>query len=99
MRHQKADGQTARCLRTTCGGLLQSNSHGHIFEYSRVKFRDWYVSKVVFPFCPRLNFDADADVRSLAFLSRLSEALYASLFYSHLKCEAGIGIGSSSTPS
>ena len=39
--------------------------------------------------------DADADVRSLAFLSRLTEALHASPFSSHLKCETFTGIGTS----
>ena len=38
---------------------------------------------------------ADADVRSLAFLSRLTEALHASPFSSHLKCETFTGIGTS----
>jgi hypothetical protein len=41
---------------------------------------------------------ADADVRSLAFLSRLTEALHVSPFYSHLECGTVMGIGTSSTP-
>ena len=40
-------------------------------------------------------FGADADVRSLAFLSRLTKALHASPFSSHLKCETLTGIGTS----
>lgn len=40
------------------------------------------------------NLDgADADVRSLAFLSRLTSALHASPFCSYLKCETFTGIG------
>jgi hypothetical protein len=50
---------------------------------------------------PRLllerNLNADADVRSLAFLSRLTEALHASPFCSYLKCETLTGIGTSDT--
>ncbi|KAI0257190.1 hypothetical protein BJV78DRAFT_1277757 [Lactifluus subvellereus] len=38
-----------------------------------------------------LNSGTDADVRSLAFLSRLAEALHASPFHSYLKCETVIG--------
>ena len=41
------------------------------------------------------NINADADVRSLAFLSRLTEALHASPFCSYLKCETLTGIGTS----
>jgi hypothetical protein len=41
------------------------------------------------------NINADADVRSLAFLSRLTEALHASKFCSYLKCETLTGIGTS----
>ena len=43
------------------------------------------------------NLDTDADVRSLAFLSRLTEALYASPFCSYLKCETLTGTGTSGT--
>ena len=53
-----------------------------------------------FQFLPLLlqrNLNADADVRSLAFLSRLTEALHASPFFSYLKCETLIGIGTSDT--
>jgi len=39
-----------------------------------------------------LNSATDADVRSLAFLSRLTEALHASPFSSYLKCETLTGI-------
>ena len=37
--------------------------------------------------------DADADVRSLGYLSRLTEALHSSPFCSYLKCETLTGIG------
>ena len=43
------------------------------------------------------NLNADTDVRSLAFLSRLTEALHASPFCSYLKCETLTGIGTSDT--
>ena len=43
------------------------------------------------------NLNADADVRSLAFLSRLTEALHASPFCSYLKCETLTGVGTSDT--
>ena len=43
------------------------------------------------------NLNADADVRLLAFLSRLTEALHASPFCSYLKCETLTGIGTPDT--
>jgi hypothetical protein len=43
------------------------------------------------------NLNADADVRSLTFLSRLTEALHASPFCSYLKCETLTGIGTCNT--
>jgi hypothetical protein len=43
------------------------------------------------------DLNVDADVRSLAFLSRLTEALHASPFCSYLKCETLTGIGTSYT--
>lgn len=42
--------------------------------------------------------DTDADVRSLAFLGRLTEVLHVSPFYSHLECGTVMSIGTSSTP-
>jgi hypothetical protein len=94
MRRQKTDRKATPGLRTARRRLLQSHSRCHFFAYGRTKLWDRYVFWKSFLYNLRVTFDdTDADVRSLAFLSRLTEALHASPFYSHLECGTVIGIG------
>ncbi|KAI9512526.1 hypothetical protein F5148DRAFT_1007960 [Russula earlei] len=77
---------------------LQEDTEGRLTE----KLREAYVSlaeecckailAAISSNLAELNSGTDADVRSLAFLSRLTEALHASPFFMRLKCETAIGI-------